>query len=70
MMSEWWASEIIIFMSGALPDPELQMGAMSIYQNLLALCFMLPAGVREACSTIVGNAIGSCTSIVEHNILQ
>lgn len=59
MMSEWWASEIIIFMSGALPNPEVQMGAMSIYQNLLALCFMLPAGVREACSTIVGNALGA-----------
>lgn len=58
MMSEWWASEIIIFMSGALPDPEIQMGAMSIYKNMLALCFMLPGGVREACSTIIGNAIG------------
>jgi len=70
MMSEWWASEIIIFMSGALPDPEVQMGAMSIYQNLLALCFMLPAGVREACSTIVGNAVGERKSACDSISLQ
>ena len=59
MISEWWASEIIIFISGALPNPEVEMGTMSIYQNLLALCFMLPAGVRESCATIVGNALGA-----------
>jgi hypothetical protein len=35
------------------------MGAMSIYQNFLSLCFMLPAGIRESCSTIVGNALGA-----------
>jgi MATE family multidrug resistance protein len=59
MMTEWWASEIIIFMSGALPNPEVEMGAMSIYQNYLSLCFMLPAGIRESCATIVGNALGA-----------
>lgn len=54
MLSEWWASEIIIFMSGSLTNPQTQVSAMSIYQNLLAMCFMLPVGLRSAASTIVG----------------
>ena len=42
MMGEWWASEAIIFMSGALADPENTVSAMSIYQNTLSICFMIP----------------------------
>jgi len=59
MMSEWWASEAIIFMSGSLAHPELQVSAMSIYQNMMSLAFMLPAGFREAGSVLVGNALGA-----------
>jgi MATE family multidrug resistance protein len=33
MMTEWWASEIVIFLSGLLPQPELHVAAMSIFQN-------------------------------------
>jgi MATE family multidrug resistance protein len=59
MLSEWWASEIIIFMSGSLRNPEVTVSAMSIYQSLNSICFMFPSGLSVSASTIVGNALGS-----------
>jgi Na+-driven multidrug efflux pump len=59
MMSEWWASEIIIFLSGRLPNPEACVAAMSIYQNTNAMCFMLPVGFQIAANIRVGNEIGA-----------
>lgn len=59
MMTEWWASEIVIFLSGALNNPEAQVSAMSIYQSILAFCFMFPSGFQVSGSTIVGNALGA-----------
>jgi len=48
MMTEWWASEIVIFLSGLLPQPELHVAAMSIFQNTNSICFMLPAGIQTS----------------------
>lgn len=48
MMSEWWASETVIFMSGLLPNPDTQISAMSIFQNVGAVCFMIPRGLDTA----------------------
>lgn len=59
MMSEWWASEIIIFLSGRLPNPEACVAAMSIYQNTNAMCFMLPVGFQIAANIRVGNELGA-----------
>ena len=59
MMAEWWASEVIIFASGYLADPELQVGAMSVIQNTNSICFMLPAGVQVSGSTRISNFLGS-----------
>jgi multidrug resistance protein, MATE family len=58
MMTEWWASEAIIFMAGSLAEPDYQVSAMSIYQNLISLCFMLPQGFHVSGNTRVGNALG------------
>ncbi len=37
---------------------------MSVYQNLLAICFMFPSGFRVSGETIVGNALGAGNSHV------
>jgi MATE family multidrug resistance protein len=58
MMSEWWASEIIIFMAGTLANPENQVSAMSIYQSTLSICFMIPSSFQVSAATRVGNALG------------
>lgn len=59
MMMEWWASEIIIFMAGSLPNSDNQVSAMSIYQIIIAMCFMLPQGFHVSGSTRVGNLLGA-----------
>ena len=59
MLSEWWASEMIIFMSGSLNNPEIAVSAMSIYQSINAICFMFPLGFNVSGATIVGNSLGS-----------
>jgi len=59
MMGEWWASEVIIFMAGSLAYPEDQVSAMSIYQNTLSICFMIPSSFHVAASTRVGNNMGA-----------
>lgn len=58
MMTEWWASEVIIFMSGSLPQPDIQVSTMAIYQNTLSIAFMIPSGIGVAGCTRVGNLLG------------
>ena len=59
MMSEWWASEVIIFMAGSLTNPELSVSSMTLYQNTLSICFMIPVSFHVAVNTRVGNSLGA-----------
>ena len=60
IISEWWASEVSIFLAGTLtPHPDLALGAMTIYQSINTACFMLPVGCGIAGSTRVGNFLGA-----------
>ena len=59
MMSEWWASEIAIFMAGSLSSPETEVAAMSVFQSVNSMCFMLPTGFQVAASTRVGKHLGA-----------
>eukprot|EP00986_Skeletonema_menzelii_P013434 scaffold7822_cov131-Skeletonema_menzelii.AAC.3 len=62
-ISEWWASEICIFLSGRLsPDPIIALGSMAIYQTLNSSCFMLPLGVSIGVSARIGNQLGAGNS--------
>ena len=58
MMSEWWASETIIFMAGFLNNPDVQIASLSIFHNMGTICFMLPRGLETAGCSRVGNALG------------
>lgn len=58
MMMEWMASEVVIFLAGALVHPETQVSAMSIYQSTITLCFMIPSGLSVSAATRCGNALG------------
>ena len=58
MMSEWWASEAIIFMAGYLSNPDVQISSLSVFQNVGAICFMLPRGLETAGCSRVGHALG------------
>ncbi len=67
MMMEWWASEVIIFMSGLLPtDANVNVASMTIFQQTNSICFMLPAGIQMAGSARVGNSIGAGNAKAAH----
>lgn len=59
-ISEWWASEVCIFLSGRLsPQPSIALGSMAIYQSLNSSCFQLPLGVSIGGNARIGNQLGS-----------
>lgn len=59
-ISEWWASEVSIFLSGRLsPSPALALGGMTLYQSINSFCFMFPVSFSIAGSARVGNLLGS-----------
>ena len=58
-ISEWWASEISIFLSGRLhPQPDVALGAMAVYQSLNTTCFMFPVGMSVGGSARISSALG------------
>jgi MATE family multidrug resistance protein len=60
IISEWWASEICIFLAGTLiPHPDLALDGMTIYQSVNSFCFMFPVGCSVAGSARVGNFLGA-----------
>ncbi|OEU17942.1 mate-domain-containing protein, partial [Fragilariopsis cylindrus CCMP1102] len=59
VISEWWASETAIFLSGTIqPYPQTTLAAMTIYQSINSFCFMIPAGFATAGCARVSNLLG------------
>jgi multidrug resistance protein, MATE family len=59
IISEWWASEVSIFLAGRLvPSPDLALGSMTLYQSIKAFCFMFPVAWGVAGSARVGSFLG------------
>ena len=60
IISEWVASEANIFLSGRLlPDPEVALGGMTIYQSINSFCFMFPVSFAISASARVGSLLGA-----------
>jgi MATE family multidrug resistance protein len=59
IVSEWWASEVTIFMSGRLGNGDVALGGMSIYQSINSFIFMFSMAIGVAASTRVGNLLGA-----------
>lgn len=73
MTSQWWAEEVIIFLSGTYGHPDIELAAMSVYQYMIGICFVLPKSFGVVASSRVGFYLGSrdgnaariaCTSAV------
>ena len=56
IISEWWASEVAIFLAGHLSPSHVT--AMSIYQTLLGLCFQFSIAIGAGASTRIANNLG------------
>lgn len=58
LISEWWASETVIFMAGMLSSSAVSLGAMSIFQGINGFFYMIQKGLSIAIAKRVGTALG------------
>ncbi|KAG2610935.1 protein DETOXIFICATION 16-like [Panicum virgatum] len=56
---EMWSFELIVLLSGLLPNPELETSVLSISLNTAAFVWMIPFGLGSAISTRVSNELGA-----------
>ncbi|KAG1358774.1 protein DETOXIFICATION 16 [Cocos nucifera] len=55
----FWSFELLVLVSGLLPNPKLETSVMSIVLNICSLLFMIPFGLGAAASTRVSNELGA-----------
>ncbi|KAK9275093.1 hypothetical protein L1049_022352 [Liquidambar formosana] len=56
---EIWSFEMMVLLSGLLPDPKLETSVLSISLNTCALVYMIPLGLSGAISIRVSNELGA-----------
>ncbi|KDP43815.1 hypothetical protein JCGZ_23023 [Jatropha curcas] len=56
---EIWSLEIVVLLSGLLPDPKLEASVLSVSFNIHMLTCMIPYGLGCAISTRVSNELGA-----------
>ncbi|KAK3036530.1 hypothetical protein RJ639_030971, partial [Escallonia herrerae] len=56
---EWWSFEIVILLSGLLPNPQLETSVLSICLTVAALHYFIPYAFGSAASTRISNELGA-----------
>ncbi|XP_031477788.1 protein DETOXIFICATION 12-like [Nymphaea colorata] len=56
---EYWSFELLVLVSGLLPDPELEASVLSICIYSMYLVYSIPYGLGAAASTRVSNELGA-----------
>ncbi|XP_022879786.1 protein DETOXIFICATION 3-like [Olea europaea var. sylvestris] len=56
---EWWSCEIIVLLSGLLPNPQLETSVLSTCLLVASLHYFIPYSIGAAASTRVSNALGA-----------
>ncbi|KAL7171072.1 hypothetical protein ACSBR2_035852 [Camellia fascicularis] len=56
---EWWLFELLILLSGLLPNPQLETSVLSVCLNTVATLYAIPYGFGAAVSTRVSNELGA-----------
>ncbi|PWA90666.1 MATE efflux family protein [Artemisia annua] len=56
---EWWSYEIVVLLSGLLPNPQLETSVLSICLTVGALHYFIPYSFGAAASTRVSNELGA-----------
>ncbi|KAL5573120.1 hypothetical protein UlMin_022717 [Ulmus minor] len=56
---EWWSFELLILLSGILPNSKLETSVLSICLTTTTLHFFMPYGLGAAASTRVSNELGA-----------
>ncbi|KAJ7943067.1 Protein DETOXIFICATION [Quillaja saponaria] len=56
---EWWSFELLILLSGLLPNPELETSVLSVCLTTISTLYAIPYGLGAAASTRVSNELGA-----------
>ncbi|XP_022973952.1 protein DETOXIFICATION 3-like isoform X2 [Cucurbita maxima] len=56
---EWWSYEIILLLSGLLPNPKVEASMLSICFSMTYLHYFIPYGLGATASTRVSNELGA-----------
>ncbi|KAH0649786.1 hypothetical protein KY284_029698 [Solanum tuberosum] len=56
---EIWSFEMMVLLSGLLPNPKLETSVLSISLNTCAMVYMIPLGLSGATSVRVSNELGA-----------
>ncbi|XP_061992395.1 protein DETOXIFICATION 12-like isoform X1 [Rosa rugosa] len=67
---EWWSFELLILLSGLLPNPALETSVLSVCLQTISTLYAIPYGFGAAASTRVANELGAgnseCARIAAH----
>ncbi|KAF7819961.1 protein DETOXIFICATION 9-like [Senna tora] len=67
---EWWSSELLILLSGLLPNPRIETSVLSICHNFSTLLYFIPYAIGAAASTRVSNEVGAGNPKMAQNIVR
>ncbi|XP_038723021.1 protein DETOXIFICATION 12-like isoform X2 [Tripterygium wilfordii] len=56
---EWWSYELLVLLSGLLPNPQLETSVLSICLQTISTLYMIPYGLGGAASTRISNELGA-----------
>ncbi|KAF5442074.1 hypothetical protein F2P56_037051 [Juglans regia] len=56
---EWWSFELLILLSGLLPNPQLETSVLSVCLSTITTLYTIPYGLGAAASTRVSNELGA-----------
>ncbi|KAL2518956.1 MATE efflux family protein [Abeliophyllum distichum] len=56
---EWWSFELLILLSGFLPNPQLETSVLSVCLNSIVTLYAIPYGLAAAASTRISNELGA-----------
>ncbi|KAJ4830273.1 Protein DETOXIFICATION 12 [Turnera subulata] len=56
---QWWSYEIVILLSGLLPNPQLETSVLSVCLTTISTLYSIPYGLSAAVSTRVSNELGA-----------
>ncbi|KAL6520141.1 hypothetical protein OROHE_017284 [Orobanche hederae] len=57
--SEWWSFELILLLSGVLPNPQIETSVLSICFTISYLHYHIPYSFGAAASTLISNELGA-----------
>ncbi|KDP34994.1 hypothetical protein JCGZ_09282 [Jatropha curcas] len=56
---EWWSFELLVLLSGLLPNPQLETSVLSVCLTTISTLYAIPYGLGAAGSTRVSNELGA-----------